>query len=128
MKCPSCNCDEVTITWVNHIFHYAPIPKQMEAWVPMHVCSSCSEEWLDHIGEAIIAGVISNYTSVVVIDDEWWLQATLAVRRSNAFSVDQVVTLMKDQKVPIDEMNEWCAHWKWDYPCLFKNNVVEGLG
>lgn len=64
MNCPSCNCDEVTITWVNHIFHYAPIHKQLRAWVPMHVCLHCCEEWLDHVGEAIIARVIANHSPV----------------------------------------------------------------
>jgi hypothetical protein len=58
--CPSCNCSEVSTTWINHQFQYGvdEDPVMLACKVPLRTCLQCSEEWLDHVGEDIIAEVV----------------------------------------------------------------------
>jgi hypothetical protein len=63
-----------------------------------------------------------------VTDNNWVTAAKAAVKKADAFIPDQIVGLMKEAKVPIGEMDEWCAISRLDYPCMFKAWVVDGLG
>jgi len=64
LTCPSCDCGEITTTWIRHRFQYGVDPGVMlSTQVPMRSCLHCSEEWLDHVGEGIIDKVIANHLS-----------------------------------------------------------------
>jgi hypothetical protein len=95
--------------------------------VPVRTCSVCHEKWLDYQGEDILAEAVRVHL-MPKVDDAWIIEATSAAIRAEAYSVHQVVSIMKGSKVPIEEMDEWCAQGREDYPCLFTSNVVEGLG
>jgi len=64
MKCPSCEGTNVITTQVRHRFQYGEDPGVMlSTQVPMRSCLHCSEKWLDHVAEDIIAKVIANHLS-----------------------------------------------------------------
>jgi len=73
-------------------------------------------------------GRVDLHLSPLVIDDAWLVAAEQAAKRADAYRVPQVVNMMKNYKVQIEEMDEWCDQGREDYPCLFMNHVVEGLG
>jgi len=74
-------------------------------------------------------GIIDLHLAPAIeIDDAWLVAAEQAAKRADAYNVPQVVNLMKNCKVQIEEMDEWCQQFRGDAPCLFMNHVVEGLG
>ena len=129
-SCPSCDSKRVETTWVPHAFQYGPDDDHviLETHVPLRTCLDCSEGWLDHIAEDIMQGRVDLHLSPLVIDDAWLVAAEQAAKRADAYRVPQVVNMMKNYKVQIEEMDEWCDQGREDYPCLFMNHVVEGLG
>jgi hypothetical protein len=127
--CPSCD-GEATTTWVDHKFQYGTDEDHvmLKCKVPLHTCLHCGEKWLDHISEDIMAEVVRvHLLPPVVIDDKWTVEAAEAAQRADAYSIGSVLTLMESYKVQVDEMDEWCAQAREDYPCLFMCHVVEGL-
>ena len=96
--------------------------------VPLLTCLGCGGKWLDHQAEDIMTEVVELHLKPAVGGDKWVIEATLAASRKDAYNVHQVVRMMKGLKVPIDEMDEWCAQGREDYPCLFKAHVVSGIG
>lgn len=130
LSCPSCEYGKISTTWVDHEFQYGTDEDHvmLKCSVPRRTCPVCNEQWLDHIAEDIMAEVVSLHLSPVVIDTYWIIEATLAAKRADAYSVHQVVCFMEGFKVPIEEMDEWCAQGREDYPCLFMNHVVSGIG
>jgi hypothetical protein len=61
VKCPSCDCGEVATTWIHHKFPYGEDHVMLKAWVPLRTCLCCSEEWLDHVAEGIMEGIVIQY-------------------------------------------------------------------
>lgn len=70
------------------------------------------------------------YGEAVTRDDEWYEAARAAVIRVDAFNVEQTVQLMAEDgfRVTIEDMDDWSTDARCAYPCLFKANVVDGLG
>ena len=83
-SCPSCDCNEITTTWVRHRFQYGIDPGvELTTMVPMRTCLLCSEEWLDYEAEGIIDKVIANHLSTVDVNtDEWETAAKAAIKRA----------------------------------------------
>jgi len=129
MNCPSCDSKRVETTWIFHTFQYGPDENHvmLRSHIPFRTCLDCSEGWLDHIAEDIMQEMIDIHLSPMVTDDAWLVAAEQAAKRADAYNVLQVVNLMKDYKVPIDEMDEWCVQGREDFPCLFMNHIVDGL-
>jgi hypothetical protein len=72
--------------------------------------------------------VIDIHLLPTVIDDAWRAAAEKALIKADVFSLPSTVPLLENFKVPIEEMDEWCAQARLDYPCHFKARIVEGLG
>lgn len=129
MKCPSCDCGDVKTTWIDHEFQYGAVdPVLLECRVPLRFCLKCGKEWLDHVGEGIMQEEVDIHLRPTVIDYAWEIAAKEAARKAEAYNIGQVVNLMESYKIPIEEMDEWCAQTREDHPCLFINHVIEDLG
>ncbi len=75
--------------------------------------------------KCIIAKVIANHLSTVdVTTNEWEAAAKAAIKRADGYGFEPFL-LMKTDKVPIKEMDEWCNQAREDYPCIFHTNVID---
>jgi hypothetical protein len=63
-------------------------------------------------------------------DDEWYAAARDAAERGEAFNIREVVILMSSDgfRITIEDMDDWCKDARHAYPCLFRANVVSGIG
>lgn len=121
MNCPSCDCNEVSTTWIEHRIQYELIAK-----VPFRTCLQCNERWLDYVAEDIIDRVIATHLSTVdVTTAEWKSAATQVIQDAKAFNIHHILGLMKIEKIAIENMDEWCKKAREDYyPCLFRHDVI----
>ncbi len=123
MSCPSCDCTEVTSEWVDHVFKYGAA--ELHCKVAPRTCMSCGEQWLDYFSEDTMQRAIEVFLSMAVIDADWMLAAVGAALRSDCFNYLEVVKLLRAERVPVDGMDERCAQFREDWPCLFKSHMVD---
>jgi hypothetical protein len=131
MKCPSCDCEQITTIWVDHKFQYGTDEDHvmLDSRVPLRTCLNCSEKWLDCRAEEIMAEVVELHLKpAIVVDDEWKAAAEKALLKADVYSLQAALPLMESFKVPIEDMDEWCAQSRLDYPCHFTADLKMGLG
>lgn len=58
-------------------------------------------------------------------DTHWRQEVVAAAKRVDVLDPETIISL--SDGVCIDDLDDWCATLKRDYPCLFKNNVRDGL-
>lgn len=53
MKCPECECINVTTTWETQVVPYGDQGEEISCTVPVRHCQRCKYEWLDYESEEI---------------------------------------------------------------------------
>lgn len=76
MKCPACESEKVTTTWIQHSFQYGVTGEagtiNLGCFIPLRSCGRCGEKWLDHVGEDIITKVVDIQLSKVDVNTYAW--------------------------------------------------------
>ena len=123
LTCPSCDAETTpTTTWIDHEFQYGPDWHfvMLECKVPIRTCLGCGQKWFDYRAEELMQEVIDLHLKpTIVIDDEWKAAAEKALLKADVYSLPSTVPLLESFKVPIEDMDEWCAQARLDYPCHF---------